>query len=445
MKRLAAFFILIVAVGLIAHGVPAPRFLWERYLTELQARLPEYDIQIDSVVLGLSHKPVVMVSGIHIKNRTNADRLDVGLLRVELNHIAGLRRGEWVVSELKLKGLRSMKATNQDCEGLPIRCWHTMPIRVWAQLRLMLENKKNNAEKNDLRDTRKFHIQNMEWVQVEFRNQTTQLVASEFGLGVEGLKYKSPLQSGVFSDEYGTGSISAGIQLFESNLLESSTASVSASVQGPQPKPNQLYFSIKAKQALLNLGPSSSGVNSEAWKFDEVESDFTGNWQGGQKGQSEPSVYPWAGSVALGALIVRRDGDAPFLRIQASELRSYVSRLDSPADHQAAFSAQQVEGGLPGQDFLFKQAEWTYTHEHAEAWTFDLLLKQASNSSPTIAEITPAKIPGSEGIPALRQTRVLGCGASASYWFWKDGWFRQQSMRPDANADGSSNWVWCKQ
>lgn len=432
MKRLAAFLILIIAIGLIAHGVPAPRFVWESHLTELQTRLPEYDIQIDSVVLGLSHKPVVMVSGIHIKNKTNADRLDVGLLRVELNHIAGLRRGEWVVSDLKLKGLHSVKATNQDCEGLPIRCWHSMPIRVWAQVRLMLE-------------TRKFHIQNMELEQVEFRNQTTQPVASEFGLGVDELKYKSPLQSGLFSDENGTGFISAGIRLFESNLLASSTAS--ASVQGPQPGPNQLYFSIKAKQALINPTTSSSGVSSEVWKFDEVESDFTGNWRGGQngkKGPSEPSIYPWAGSVVLGSVILRRDHDAPFLRIQASELRSYISRLDSLADHQAAFSVRQLEGGLPAQDFLLKQAEWTYTHENAEAWTFDLLLKQASNSSATIAEITPAKIPGSEGIPALRQTRVLGCDASTSYWFWQDGWFRHQSNRPDTNADGTSSWVWCK-
>ncbi|MDH4396046.1 MAG: hypothetical protein QE278_10235 [Limnobacter sp.] len=426
MKRLVAFFVLITAVGLIAHGVPAPRLMWKGYLTELQTKLPEYDIQIDSVVLGLSHKPVLMVSGIQIKSKANADRLDVGLLRVELGQIAGWRRGEWVVSDLKLKGLRSIKTTQQDCEGLPIRCWHSMPMRVWAQARLMLENENKNSQG----ETRKFHIQNMEWEQVEFLNQITQMPGSEFGLSVEELKYKSPVQSGMFSDENGTGALSAGIKLSDSSK---------ASAPAPQQKPNQLYVSIRAKQALLNHAPNSSGVNSEAWKFDEVESDFTGNWLSG------PSSYPWSGSVAVGSLILRQDGNDPFLKLQASELRTYISRLDSPADHQAAFSSRQIEGGLPAQDFLFKQAEWTFTHENAEAWTFDLLLKQARNlNDTTTAEITPATIPGSEGTPAQAQTRVLGCEVSTSYWFWQDGWFRQQSSQPKANSEKPLSGVWCK-
>lgn len=423
MKRLVAFFILIITVGLISHGIPAPRFVWESHLTELQTRLPEYDIQIDKVVLGLSHKPVVMVSGIQIKNKSNADRLDVGLLRVELDQFASWRRDEWVVSDLKLKGLRSIKSTEQDCKDLPIRCWHSMPIRVLTQISQML----GNGDRDGLRKAHKLHIQNMEWVQVEFQNQITHPLASGFGLSVEELKYKSPVQSGVMSDENGTGAISAGIKIFESSEAPAPPAT-------PQ-QGNQLYFSVKAKQPLLNNAISSGSASNQAWKFDEVESEYTGHWF---------NSYPWSGSIAVGSLILRRDENAPFLKLQASELRTYISRLDSPADHQAAFSARQVEGGLPAQNFHFKQAEWTYTHEDAEAWTFDMLFKQASDSSQTTVEITPAKIAGSEAIPALAQTRVLGCEQSKSYWFWQDGWFRQQSGPPDAKANKTVGWVWCQ-
>jgi hypothetical protein len=401
--------------------------VWEGKLNELQSRLPEYDIHIDSVVLGLSHKPVLMVSGIQIKNRLNADTLDLGLLRLELNQIAGWRRNEWVVSDLTLKGLRSIKTNNEDCDGLPIRCWHSIPLRVWAQVRLMLGEEPGRNESQI--QAQRVHIQNMEWEQVELRNhgvsQNKVGANFEFGWTVEELKYRSPVQSRMFSDENGTGAISAGIKLFDS----------SAATTAKQ-KPNQLYISIKANQALLHPAPSEGGLNSEAWKFDNLESEFTGDWFDG---------YPWSGSIAVGSVILRHDDNSPFLKLQASELRSYVSRLDSPADHQAAFSARQIEGGLPAQDFLFKQAEWTYTHENAEAWTFDLLLKQGNNTDkPLRAEITPSNIPGSEGTPALPQARVLGCNASTSYWYWQEGWFKQNSSPPKASQDSAPSWVWCK-
>lgn len=447
MKRLFAFFVVALAAGLLAHGVPAPRLLWEGYLTALQTRLPDYDIHVGGVVIGLSHKPVLMVSGIQIKSKTSPDHLDVGLIRLEVNALASWRRDEWAISDFKLKGVRSLKYTSEGCEGLPMRCWHTMPLRVLAQVDQMLQHKVN--------------IQNMEWEQVEFGNRfmrnrhTDNPIAdtaeANFGVTVEDLKYKAPLQSGLMRDVQSTGTVSAGIKVFETPPVKQADTS----------KPNQIYISFKAKQALLNKPPAhntpdnmpSEGKpeSSHAWKFDAVEADLTGQWTSGQ------SSYPWSGSVAVGSVLIKREDLAPFVKLQASELRSYISRLDSPADHQAAFSARQIEGGLPRQDFIFKQAEWTYTHEDAEAWTFDLLLKQATGSEPqTLAEITPSHIPGSEGIPALAQTRVLGCKQSSSYWYWLDGWFRQQGMLEgkhiQKNAGGTrgstskpfTDWVWCK-
>lgn len=402
MKRLFVFVTLAIALGLIVHGVPLPRWVWADYLAQLQARMPDQDIQVDSVVLGLSLKPVLMVTGLQVRSHSGDAHLKLGLLRLETHLLASWRKKKWVISELAIKQFESVKSSNEDCSGLPVRCWHSLPLRLAAQTQQLIEN---SAGSNSLL-TYPIFIQKLSVEQWVLRNKGPQ--ESEFGLTVEELHYQSPLVLDAFNDERQQGAINAGIQVFDS---------------APDKKPNRMYLSLSGVPALLN---QTSG--DESWKFDKLLAEFSGTWF---------NAYPWSGNVAVGSVLFKRENASPFLKLQASELRSYVIRQDSPDDHQAAFSAAFVEGGLPAQDFQFKQAEWTYTHENAEAWTFDLNVQPRQGR----AILTPAKIAGSEGLPAQAQTRTLDCKRASDYWVWLDGWFSVTGKRP--TQEGA--WVWCRE
>ncbi|HEX4880407.1 MAG TPA: hypothetical protein VFV39_11215, partial [Limnobacter sp.] len=180
----------------------------------------------------------------------------------------------------------------------------------------------------------------------------------------------------------------------------------------------------------LNATPASAGD----WRGLRLQAD--GDWGG----------FPWTGSAEQDrlhiALAQALGKGAPIVQLSGQNLRTYVRRNDAPETHQAAFSAQQLVGGLPAQPWAFTQAEWTYTHEDAQAWTFNL----AYNPADKQLVIEPATIAGSEGTPAHAQTRLLNCPANnapgqgdASYWSWQAGWFRIQGSHPgEAHA-----WVLC--
>jgi hypothetical protein len=134
----------------------------------------------------------------------------------------------------------------------------------------------------------------------------------------------------------------------------------------------------------------------------QLKVDIDGQWNG----------YPWTGSAEQDLLVLRleqtNNGEgAPFIKLNGENLRTYVRRDDLPETHQAAFSAQQFEGGLPAQNWTLIKAEWTYTHEDAQAWTFNMHY----TASEGLLELQPETIQGSEGIPAEAQARELNCDA----------------------------------
>lgn len=164
----------------------------------------------------------------------------------------------------------------------------------------------------------------------------------------------------------------------------------------------------------------------------QLKVDIDGQWNG----------FPWTGSAEQDLLVLRlaqtNNGEgAPFIKLNGENLRTYVRRDDLPETHQAAFSAQQFEGGLPAQNWTLNKAEWTYTHEDAQAWTFNMNY----TASEGLLELQPETIRGSEGIPAEAQVRELNCDADETairedkpYWAWQEGWFRVLNQHPQENS-----------
>lgn len=149
-------------------------------------------------------------------------------------------------------------------------------------------------------------------------------------------------------------------------------------------------------------------ADDSSWQLQGVESEFTGRFAG----------YPWSLTGAIEALRSSDAGNATELSM--SHLRLYAKRDDDPDEHQAVFSVISSQFHPADGRSLLRFAEWTYTHEKAEAWSFHAELDAALGR----LKLLPATIPGSEAIPAQVLSVSVRCRESRQpVWVWHEGWF----------------------
>ncbi len=160
-------------------------------------------------------------------------------------------------------------------------------------------------------------------------------------------------------------------------------------------------------------------ADDDSWRMENIQSESTGRIAG----------YPWTLTTAIQS--VENDAGVPLSPLKLTHLRFYAKRDDDPDEHQAVFSAAATEMYPSDGRTRFRFAEWTYTHEKAEAWTFHAELDAALGR----LTIRPATIPGSEAIPARPLALGTRCAHSQAVWLWNDGWFFwKEELRRNANA-----------
>ncbi|MCR2745175.1 hypothetical protein [Limnobacter parvus] len=389
LTTIAATLLLIVVVVIVAHGIVVPRFVWEPRLQSIQNQYPDQTINAKRVVLALSMNPQLMISEIEIDDPTRKENVKIALLRVGANGYDSFQKKRIQIDTLTLKGLAVQAEKQVDCSGLKLSCTPVLPValtaRAWQSTQVA----------NPGFFTPQLALRNLEIEQALFsvsNQQAQQLLIGK----LEQLKFQ-------IGDTPEKNQFSLGWRL---------------SVKSPEVD-NQLYVAMNAQ---AELGP----VREVSLK--KLTTDIDGQWGG----------FPWTASAEQDFLVLRilqanNEQGAPFVKVNGDNLRTYVRRDDLPETHQAAFSVQQFEGGLPAQNWALKKAEWTYTHEDAQAWTFNMNYEASSG----LLELLPETIAGSEGIPAEQQVRELNCVADESkiredkpYWAWQDGWFRVLNEHP---------------
>jgi hypothetical protein len=140
--------------------------------------------------------------------------------------------------------------------------------------------------------------------------------------------------------------------------------------------------------------------------------------------------FPWYATAAIDAMTLP-SVKAPSWELQ--QFRAYVRREDAPDDHQAALSVRRANFEWADGRLSAKKAEWTYTHEQAEAWTFNATVDLALQS----IKIRPESISGSEALLAKAQDWRLSCQSSdqnANVWVWQSGWFDLKRKKLAGNA-----------
>ncbi len=381
--------LLLAVVLILTHGVVVPRFIWEPRLQSIQNQYPDQRIDVKRVVLALSLKPQLIISEIEIDDPTRKENVQLALLRLGMNAVESVKQGRLLVDSITLKGLAVQSEKQVDCSSHTLGCSPVLPValaaRGWQSTQVanpgfftpQIALKKLNIEQAT------FSVSNP---------QTQQLLTGQ----LEQLKF-----------ELG-------------NSADASQLSLGWRLGAKAPEvDNQLYISMSAQPEQLPGG---------ALKLNKIKLDIDGQWGG----------FPWTGTAEQDQLVLAieqtNNGEgAPFVKINGENLRTYVRRDDLPETHQAAFSMQRLEGGLPAQDWVLNKAEWTYTHEDAQAWTF----KVNYRASEGLLEISPDAIEGSEGIPAQGQVREMNCDPDETliredkpYWTWQEGWFRVLNNYP---------------
>lgn len=393
-KIIAALLLLGVIVVVFSHGVVIPRFVWEPRLQSLQNQYPDQRMDAKRVVLALSLNPQLFISEIEIDDPTRNENVKVALLRLGLDAVASVQQGRLQIRSIALKGLTVQSEKQVDCTRFKLECTPVLPValaaRGWQGTQLA----------NPGFFTPEVNLQKLEVEQASFVVSNT--TAGQVLTGkVEQLRF----------------------ELGEAEAERQFSLGWRLGIKTPE-FDNQLYIAMNAKPEAGDNGLVT---------LHKLKLDIDGQWDG----------FPWTGTAEQDKLVLgigqANNGEgAPFLKLAGENLRTYIRRDDLPETHQAAFSAQQLEGGLPAQDWTLNKAEWTYTHEDAQAWTFNMAY-EASNG---LLTISPETIEGSEGIPADQQTRELNCTADESmrlsekpYWTWQAGWFRVLDEQP---ADTSS-------
>ncbi|HEX4916955.1 MAG TPA: hypothetical protein VFV43_03560 [Limnobacter sp.] len=376
-KWSATALVLVVLVGVVSHGVVVPRFLWESKLKSLASQFPNQTIDVQRVVLALSLNPTLMVSGLSVQHPAQQESLDIGLLRLDFHGIESIRLGRLQLQHLGFKGIRSQAQHENDCLSTPLSCLPRLPFMMVAQV-----------------------------VQAQMAPRSVEIEQAEF-------RVENPATQQIL-----LGRIDhASHALHHRNQPDGFSLGWRLQVQAPGVN-NAITVAIKA-------APKGSSL------FNDIQVQLDGQWGG----------FPWTGSLEQDQLaleLAQAGGQgAPIIKLKGKNLRAYLRRDDAPETHQAAFSARLLEGGLPAQPWRMQQAEWTYTHEDAQAWTFNLAYEPATQR----LEIQPARITGSEGLPADAQTRLLNCEQATlpavnnkPLWAWQNGWFRVYKEAPKGTA-----------
>jgi hypothetical protein len=389
----AAIMLLISLTFIVTHGFIVPRFIWEPRLDAIRNQYPDQKIHAKRVVLALSLRPQLIISEIEIDDTTRKENIQLSVVRLGMNAIESAKQGRLLVDSITLKGLVVNAEKPLDCLNINLACVPILPAalaaRAWQSTQVA----------NPGFFTPKLDLQKLELEQAQFtvsNPQTHQALSGK----IEQFKFQT-------GDSPAQNQFNLGWQI---------------NVKTPEEN-NQLYIAMNAQT-------KPDATHQVALK--NLKVDMDGQWNG----------FPWAGTAEQDLLVLdvaqANNGEgAPFIKIDGDNLRAYLRRNDSPEKHQAAFSVQRLEGGLPGQDWHLKKAEWTYTHEEAQAWTFNMNYE----TSDGLLELQPETIQGSEGIPAEPQAREVNCEPHETrirenkpYWAWQEGWFSVLNKHPAEKA-----------
>lgn len=397
LKWSIAALILVLIAMVLNHGVVVPRFLWESRLQHIQSQYPEQTIDVRRVVLALSLNPKLIISEVQVDVPDRQENVQIALLRLGVAGMESFRQGRIQVDQIAIKGLNTSAQRQVDCSKPGLACMPLLPFalaaRAWQSTQVV----------NPGFWTPQLALKKLDIEQALFTVKNTDM-QQHITSKVEQLKFHLNQHA-----EHNTNDnqFSLGWQI---------------NTQNPEGE-NQLYVSMNSK--------TESGPEGDI-ALRNLAVDVKGQWDG----------FPWTGSAEQNLLVFStsktNDGaGAPYLSLTGENLRTYIRRDDAPETHQAAFSVKTFSGGLPGQNWLLNQAEWTYTHEQAQAWTFDARFDAAES----LIAISPATIEGSEGVPAEPQLRVLNCAREPvllredkPYWVWQHGWFQVYADHPEEDA-----------
>jgi hypothetical protein len=382
-------FVIVLTGVIFSHGVVVPRFIWEPKLNSVRNQYPDQRIDVKRVVLALSLKPQLIISEIEVDDPTRKENLQLALIRLGMNAFESIKQGRIQVVSLTIKGLAARAEKEADCGQPSLSCTPVLPValaaRAWQSTQVA----------NPGFFTPELALNSLELEQAQFMVNNTE-AQQELSGKLEQFKFK--VGNNTPDNQFNLG-WRLGIKTPQEN--------------------KQLYIAMNAQ--------TEAGPMREV-SLKQLKVDIDGQWNG----------FPWTGTAEQDLLVLRlaqaNNGEgAPFIKLHGENLRTYVRRDDLPETHQAAFSAQQFEGGLPAQNWTLNKAEWTYTHEDAQAWTFNMNYM----ASEGLLELQPETIKGSEGIPAEAQVRELNCDAAETairedkpYWAWQEGWFRVLNEHP---------------
>lgn len=381
--------VIFVVGAILAHGIVVPRFIWESKLNSVRNQYPDQRIDVKRVVFALSLKPQLIISEIEVDDPIRKENLQLALIKLGMNAFESIKQSRIQVESLTIKGLAARAEKEADCSQPSLSCTPLLPValaaRAWQSTQVA----------NPGFFTPELALNSLELEQAQFTVNNTE-AQQELSGKLEQFKFK--VGNNTPDNQFNLG-WRLGIKTLQEN--------------------KQLYIAMNAQ--------TEAGPMREV-SLKQLKVDIDGQWNG----------FPWTGTAEQDLLVLRlaqaNNGEgAPFIKLHGENLRTYVRRDDLPETHQAAFSAQQFEGGLPAQNWTLNKAEWTYTHEEAQAWTFNMNYM----ASEGLLELQPETIKGSEGIPAEAQVRELNCDAAETairedkpYWAWQEGWFRVLNEHP---------------
>lgn len=386
---LATVLLLATLAFILGHGVVVPKFLWEPRLQSVQNQYPNQTIDVKRVVLALSLKPQLLLSEISITDPVRQEKVELGLLRLGFHGIESVKQGRLQLNSIALKGLAVQAEKEEDCTQPKLACLPVVPLALAAR------GWQSTQVANPGFFTPQLQLKKLELEQAAF-------TVSNAGAQQE-LSGKIEQLNVVLGDTVDEGQFNLGWRV---------------AMKAPGMN-NELYVAMKSQAAQSAAGEVV---------LSNIKTDIDGNWGG----------FPWTASaeqdqMRLAVKQANNGEGAPVITVSGENFRTYIRRDDLPETHQAAFSALEFEGVLPGQNWAINKAEWTYTHEDAQAWTFNMNY----TASEGLLELQPETIQGSEGIPAEAQVRELNCVADETqiredkpYWAWQEGWFRVLATHP---------------
>ncbi|MCQ8897421.1 hypothetical protein NQT62_13345 [Limnobacter humi] len=393
MRRLTILTAIVGLVGLLytlaTHGLAVPRGLWAHHLAALQQQFPNRNTQIDRVVLAFGRHPQLILSGLSQHNVRTGEQLRVAVVRLELEDYGFLQGEAPRVTSITVKGLDSLVNTPGDCLSSLRTCMPTIPLE-WVNYWHQADQTRLGNWPKPVLNIQQLRIDKAQW----------------------HASGKSMAQAQLDDFRYNTGS---------SNEPETLALAWRFSANNG----TKAYVALQASPARYE-----SADGTVAWSLRNLHTEFNGQWQG----------FPWTGTLAQEQLLLsaaqagEHNTGAPIVRLSGQKLRFYLRRDDDPDTHQAAFSAGDFSGGLPLQRWSFRQAEWTFTHQDAQAWTFNLQFNPATQR----LQVEPVAIEGSEGLPAPAHVRGPDCSQlafaksmrpdSAAIWQWQQSWFHVEDV-----------------